>query len=595
MTRWPTLEDLSPIERELFEEARHGNLDPLANHYFQPAMHGSRWWPDEAIGHYRDLFTFEFLDQTWRDLGKPPEFTVEVSGTPVDLKWVPDIDGYSYLLHHGYIFLDWARPFVDIKTNLGMVISGTGTAKTSSVAIAALLYCAMFPGFEFLNAGPSEKQARLMVKEIEQWVTESEFRKFLEFSHGGRKTHVDRPNVKYTIHSPYNPAYPSHIQCQTIGNNANAITGLELDWVDIDEIQYVLGLEEAMGPTMTRMRAMRPDGTPRSVKLTMISNPGDNPEMDQVRAKVKKNVDAADPDIRAVLIEGLTSDVNPYITRRQLKRQASMLDELDIARWQEGDNSGIVSARELPETLLNNCRSAAMDNAISKFGLYSAKKKSGVGLAEYQIPYQQGHAYIVSGDPGMSDFQRLSVNNVPVVTVFDITGFPDRPTPLQALYILDGGGTYKPWLAKFKQLMVDYQCMGFYDATNLRSAWEDQGTFGLYPTQPVFFDANSKPWAKTIFVTLAQNKMFEWPYISALWYQASVYRSSGEGIKKLADDLLASIWVFCLALRIEGTIWTKLTDRFHRELASAESPITAPPPRKKGVASRWRRPVGVRR
>ena len=595
MTRWPTLEDLSSLERELFEEARHGNLDPLANHYFQPVMHGSRWWPDEAIGHYRDLFTFEFLNQTWQDLGNPPEFTVEVSGTPVDLKWIPDIDGYSFLLHHGYIFLDWARPFVDLKTNIGMVISGTGTAKTSSVAIAALLYCGIFPGFEFLNAGPSEKQARLMVKEIEQWVTESEFRKFLEFSHGGRKTHVDRPNVRYTIHSPYNPNYPSHIECQTIGNDANAVTGSERDWIDIDEIQYVLGLEEAMGPLMTRMRAMRPDGNPRSVKLTMISNPGDNPEMDQVRARVKKNVDAADPDVRAVLIENLTSDVNPYITHRQLKQQASMLDEFDIARWQDGDTAGVISSRELPETLLSNCRSAPMDDAISKFGLYGARKKSGVGLVEYQMPYQPGHAYIVSADPGMSDFQRLSVNNVPVVTVFDITGFPERPSVLVALDILDGGGTYKPWLKKFKQRMTEFQCMGFYDATSLRSAWEDEGTFALYPTQPVFFDASTKPWAKTIFVTLAQDKRFEWPYIMALWYQASIFKSHGEGIEKLADDLLASIWTFCLALRIEGTIWTKLTDRYHKEFDPNKPIEPKGKSMKKSPPNRWKRPVGVRR
>jgi len=187
-----------------------------------------------------------------------------------------------------------------------------------------------------------------------------------------------------------------------------------------------------------------------------------------------------------------------------------------------------------------------------------------------------------------------------VLTVWDVTGFPEQPTTLCAIDLLDGNGSYKPWLQGFTDLMEFYHCMGFYDASNVRTAWEDFGAFALQGTQPIFFDFSSKPWAKTIFVTLAQNGLFRWPYLMSLWYEASVYRTSGEGAKKIADDFIASAFVFCLALRTEGTIWTKLVERFHKEFKikgekiKQEHDLASKQHRKRG-ASRYIRTARVLR
>ena len=569
------LADLAPEERDILEETkRTGNLDIASEYYFRTPFGGSRWWQDESVGHYRHIFQYPFLLNTWEQLGQPQEFALDVDNIPVTLTVVQETSGVSFLLKHGYLFLDWAKPFVSLETNVGMVVSGTGCAKTSSVAVATLLYSALFPGFRFMNAGPSELQAELLVKEIELWLTNSPFIKFVQLTRN-RQTHTSRPHVLYTILSPYNPQYPSSIECRTIGNSAASLVGWEGDWVNIDECQYVMGLQNDMGPIMTRMRAMRPDGNPRTVKFTVISNPGDNPDMGEVKKRAQALADDPSQGVKAVVIENLSSAVNPYITSRQLRVQGSMLDALDIARWQQGDSSAIEAGREIPEVLLKNCRSEAMDYSLAQ-GMYGAKKRDGVGVISYQMPYQDGHTYAIVGDPGQSNAVRLNMNNVPTTMVFDITGFPESKARLAAMYLLDGNGKYNAWLDCFTRLMTEYKSPGFYDATNVRTAWEDDGTFGMYPTTPVFFDYSSKPWAKTIFVTLAQHGLFEWPYIQALWYQASIYRSYGEGVKKLADDLLASMFVFCLALRIEGTIWTKLTDMFHWEREEQETPERDP-------------------
>ena len=71
-TRCPTLLgmtqtiELSPEERQLIAEAiRTGNLDLFTNYYMQLPNSGSMWMPDDAIGHYRHLFGYEFLFEAW--------------------------------------------------------------------------------------------------------------------------------------------------------------------------------------------------------------------------------------------------------------------------------------------------------------------------------------------------------------------------------------------------------------------------------------------------------------------------------------------------------------------------------------------------
>jgi hypothetical protein len=131
--------------------------------------------------------------------------------------------------------------------------------------------------------------------------------------------------------------------------------------------------------------------------------------------------------------------------------------------------------------------------------------------------------------------------------------------------MIDGNGSYTPWLEAFRTCMTHYRAQGYYDATNINTAFEDSGIFAGYVTTPVTFAVLNKRWARSTFVYLAQDGMFAWPHIERLWHEAAVYRETGEGHLSLPDDVLASIFVYCLALRIDGGLWDRLAERYHWE------------------------------
>ena len=95
------------------------------------------------------------------------------------------------------------------------------------------------------------------------------------------------------------------------------------------------GISEALPKLMTRMRAQRSDGTPRWSKLSMLTNPGDNPELDEIRKRVVAIQKDPKADVKARFIEGIDSSANCYNTKKQRAFQRSLMDTQDEERWLE--------------------------------------------------------------------------------------------------------------------------------------------------------------------------------------------------------------------------------------------------------------------
>ena len=82
---------LDDEERDLLDYARRtGDLDTLAEYYFRLPMGGSRWWPDESIGHYRSLFTYGFLLNTWDSLNRPDKFVLQAQGLDLEIRVIQE-------------------------------------------------------------------------------------------------------------------------------------------------------------------------------------------------------------------------------------------------------------------------------------------------------------------------------------------------------------------------------------------------------------------------------------------------------------------------------------------------------------------------
>lgn len=114
--------DLSLEEQEKFEEGRKGveGLNSFAEYFFRLPVSGSRWWEDDEIGHFRHLFSYEFLFDFWKKLGHPDQFEVMTeAGDAFGFRYMPDDN--SFLLPHGYLFMDWAKKIIPLTTHVAYV------------------------------------------------------------------------------------------------------------------------------------------------------------------------------------------------------------------------------------------------------------------------------------------------------------------------------------------------------------------------------------------------------------------------------------------------------------------------------------------
>lgn len=558
--------DLSSSDLAIFERAqRTGDISEFTERFFRLPMSGTWYTTQDRVEQYA------MLHGLWQKKGKPDdEVTLLVGDTqqPTTFRVIYDPyygDNPMFLLPHGFLPLPWLDAFCSPLTSLALAITGTGSGKTCGIAIAMLAYGALYPGFSALNVAPTGYQASLMLGEISKWCSPgSPFRDmgFIKPSRGANDLWIERPYPLVTIEVW--PGWPSTLVCQTVGRDANNILGSERDWINCDEAQLLMNIETTEPKLTTRLRGTRPTGVLRWGKLSWITNPGPNPELVILQEKYEALQKHGDEDV--LVIEGLDSSVNIYITQRQLNQQKRTMSQRQQDRWHGGQMAAAFADSEIDERLLEFCHTPRMDALVKETG----HRDDEVGLYHYETPWEPEHAYIVVGDAGKKDRLSLNVNNVPVAMVFDITGFLERAhtIKLAAFYWLDGAGSYKTFLRCMKHAMLRYHAAGYYDATNVQTAFEDLGRedgFEGWPTTPCFFSgvAAVKKWAITIFVQLMQDRYFEWPYIRGLWHQARIFDPSK---RNLADDIIACILVLCHAFRLETIFWDRLVELYRWEV-----------------------------
>jgi hypothetical protein len=533
-------------------------MAPLTEYLLDTVYCGTYFTTEDRVEQYGLLY------EMWKAQGSPDgEFTATIDDQPVKLNilWDPYYAGYPMiLLRHGFRILPWIKPIVSPRTTKGIAITGTGSGKTANVAAAALVYCFLNPGFGFLNAGPRQRQSDLMLGEVEKWVSNAPFLKFVELSKGANQLWKEingYPTV--TIRSPINPDVKSTFICQTIGTDADNILGMGRDWINVDETQLIQNMGAAEPKIVTRMRGTRADGKPTWSKLTCISNPGDNLDFGILVEKYERLAEEH-PD-RVVVLKDVDASENIYITARQLREMQMAMGEADMERWLGGSMSAIVSDATISEDTLELCRDRAFEERVERV----ATQRAGLGIMEYELPYDTRRDYMVVGDIGKSALMNLGSLNVPAIMVFDITNFLEEPHALVAFSWLDGKNTYKTWTKKMEYLMMKYRCKAYYDAGNVQSAFEDVGPFQDLPmTVPLYFSGRSgiKDWSLAIITLMMQRGAFRLPYIKALWHQARIYDPRS---KKKPDDVMTCFLLFARAIAAEGALWNRFTENFKHE------------------------------
>lgn len=550
MAKLPALEKW---EEELIEQVRRRNYAPFTSHYLRLPGSGTRY---TAAGNPED---YELLDSTWKKVGRPDKFSMPMPGSgdiEFVVEWDDIYDRAIFLWPHGYVFLPWFSDALASRRLILVAEGGTGSAKTSGVGALCLADMVAYPGCDILNVAPSGTQANDMMDEIGKWVEGiGGFEKFVVRSRAG-DLWVQKPYPTMTV-NVY--GYPSTFTCMTLSKEGKIVLGKDKDRISIDEAGMIWNIMELMPYLVSRRRGIRGDGTRRGLVpgYLFLSNPHDNPQFDMLKRRAQADMGKADG--RFYYANPRTKD-NFYITGEQINEQNLLLTDAQQKRWHDGDAASVAATGIIPIRLIERCHSEGMDEILKRLDV--CEERSGIGVIRYEIDRDEDREYLVLGDPGTNDFSGLTHNGVPFVIVLDVTGFPETPSRLVAMWGLDGGGRYQPWVEAIKYYILKYLGVAAYDATGTQTAFAE---FPLedWPIYPTTLAGTNKALGKTMFILFCGAGLFEWPWLNVLWHQAQSYRDSGVGVEKIPDDLISCFFVAALWLRTR--FYDSLALKFHWE------------------------------
>jgi hypothetical protein len=551
--------ELSKYEEYLFDQVRKGFWDEFSEYFFGLPLSGTRYTNEDRVEEYAVLHSL------WGRAGRPEEELKLVGAEGQPITYLVEWDSYYggdpvFLLPHGYLFLPWAKRVITSGKEIVVAEGGTGSAKTSSAGVSAIIQCAVWPGIDILNVAPTVRQATDMMDDQFKWLYNSKFARFIvRTPKGDLIRQKPYPTITVQVYEHH-----STFICMTVGRDFDFGLGDEFDAIRVDEAGLMYNVDTAVPRLATRIRGTRRDGRPRGILpfLWFSSNPHfGNIGYDELKARARRL--SKQPNSKWQW-ENPEMEENKYITRRQIDFQEELLDDTQRRRWHKGQDDVFDTMGAIPITNIERCRSDSLEGLLAQIEELGGpfEERDRVGVVHYEIPPVEGHEYIVFGDPGTANVS-LTGNNIPVVGVLDITAFPEGPAQFVAYRMIDGGGKYKPWITEMQRLLLKYRAFGCFDATGTGRAFSEWPELEPFHMHQVSLSGGNKGTAKTMFVLLAGEGLFAWPFIKSLWHQASAYRESGPGIHKIPDDVLAALFVASFYLRIR--FYEKLSARFDWE------------------------------
>ena len=541
--------ELSEHELGLMKRVRRDyDYNAFSMWFFELPYSGTIYTPEDRVDQYN------VLHEAWRVSGKPDEvFDAQIDGLPVTFKlmWGGYGSEPAILYPHGYIFLPWGLKMLQTRKLVCIAEGGTGSAKTSTIGIAGMIKCAVFPGFDFLNVAPSSTQAQDMMDEVAKWVTNSRFSPYVKRNQNGELWSY-KPYPFMTI--DFGLGVYSTFGCMTLGIHGGVkVLGKGKDWISVDEASLVPDIGVTIPHLITRYRGSRRDGKPRySIPaFSLITNPHDNnASFDLLKAKAIRETD----DLESVyyFIRPSTLD-NVYITAQQIKLQRAILDTAQQRRWIDGSDFDFKTRGDIPSVLIESCTDAELTTQLETMIELEDDRvvaHDEMGVIDYRLPPVEGRSYIVWGDPGSANMTSLSENNVGTCGALDVTDFPDHPARLVAVRFVSGGGKYIPWIDALIELMLDYRpLVAAYDATGMGKVFSEWPDLAKYPLYPVVLGGMNKAESKGLFLLFTSAGLFAWPFLKALVHQANAYRETGSGRERLPDDLISGLFVASFYMR----------------------------------------------
>lgn len=481
-----------------------------------------------------------------------------------------------------------------------IIISGQGAGKTLAVGMSALVYCTLFPGFQFMNTAPTANQSQRMFKLLRDRIIGTLFQ---ERFTPDKENIVSSPYPAIRIHyrwpvrreewirqlpedfvawADHLHAWDSEVQGNSLefmstDKNAKKILTAEVDYACIDQAEGVEDLELARINMGTRTRGIRPDGTSRMGRLVLLANAEDNPFLWEIFDEAR----LAPEEVLGMQISTRTNkninDEQMAAILRRIKDPAKLNQYLDAER-------PLGAGIEFSKELVQNCHDPHLDAFVGpdvpplsgELAIDYAEGAAGMPVL-WAMPPIKEHVYVVIGDPGTG---KPPGRNAPVVLVFDMTEYPE-PAALQAFWWGDGGGQYGPFINQMLLWNEVYRCANLvYEGTAGQKVFGETAFAQLSHVVGIDLSGVKKRMHIITLKLMMQKNRLKWPAkLTGINWQFLKYKLPDE---KISQDIVSAFIV------LAGYVATWLG--YEEEPTKLEDPKPLPAT----GADRYHRPVANR-
>lgn len=359
--------------------------------------------------------------------------------------WFEVPGGRPFQLDYGFDENPWQVDFCMAEESLVIAVAGVATGKTIATGMSALFHGATTPYFRFLNIGHELTQARYMYDELLRFIENTRFAKLVSKSPSSPHPLIE---ISYLIRGI---RFVSTLEFKSAGEKSDGknILSWRGDWINIEEAGRFSDLGSLVSILRTRLTGATASGRSYLGRLSLISNPIDNPELWEVFDRA-----ASDTDAVTFMIDTAS---NKNVTEKQIKAQLKDIPMEEQDLWLKGERPegrGAYFNRATVERCAQQLLSSKLKEGIAQ-GLpgYHGEWRSSLGYWHYRFPYEPDHQYIVVGDPGIG---AAPLRNAPVVMAIDTIDAP-RLNVVAALWWGNGTGRIAPFVTMFLDFLQTYK------------------------------------------------------------------------------------------------------------------------------------------
>lgn len=393
-----------------------------------------------------------------------------------------------------------------------LVVAGIGTGK--SLCMAALGPCFMAcvtPDFTFANIGHELDQSKIGYDLILKYSRGTRFEKLIT-----RKPASPHPKIAIEFYLG-SFLFSSLLEFYSAGEDQSGenIFSKRFDWINIEEAFRFDNLATLRGRLRTRLTGSTPTGRSLMGRLSIISNPIDNPELWNIFDDA-----ASKPDHAATFL--IDTEMNKNVSEDQIKAQMEDIPEEERALYLKGarpEGRGSYYSKETVNRCASELLSVELKEGIAQ-GLpgYKGSFTGGLGYWEFRFPRLDGKIYIVVGDPGIG---AAPARNAPTIQVWEVDPLTNLNI-VRAFWWGNGHGSIMPYVNHFLEFLEIYtpedagsDSTGPQKNTTevINLEYVNEKGYSVSRIRPLDFSNNKYAYLVSLRVTLEAGKLI-WPDIA---------------------------------------------------------------------------------